>query len=385
MNSEWRHCFLHDIADIQTGPFGSQLHSSDYVADGIPSIMPQDIINNRIDTTSIARITPQDVHRLEKYCVQTGDIIYSRRGDVERHAIITEKENGWLCGTGCLRVRVIDSSVIPEYIHYYLTLESSRAWIRQNAHGTTMLNLNTTILGDIPICFPDYSEQKEIVARLHNLDAKIELNNQINENLQQQAQAIFKEEISKSKIQAPFTQYIRVLGGGTPKTDNPDYWNGAIPFFTPKDIGTPYVLETLKHITEEGLNNCNSRLYPVNTTFVTARGTVGKVSLAGVSMAMNQSCYALASDTLHPILVYLYALDTVESLKHKASGAVFDAIVTKDFNSEMVRVLPDESRVIGFLKPVFEKLLSASKETTKLVEMRDSLLDELMTQGERRD
>ena len=95
---------------------------------------------------------------------------------------------------------------------------------------------------------------------------------------------------------------IRVLGGGTPKTGNPEYWNGPIPFFTPKDVGEPYTFHTEKFITEAGLNNCNSRLYPVNTSFVTARGTVGKVSLAGKPMAMNQSCYALGSETIDPIL-----------------------------------------------------------------------------------
>ena len=104
---------------------------------------------------------------------------------------------------------------------------------------------------------------------------------------------------------------IRVLGGGTPKTGNPEYWNGAIPFFTPKDVGEPYTFHTEKNLTEAGLNNCNSRLYPINTSFVTARGTVGKVSLAGKPMAMNQSCYALASETIDPILVYFYVLKAV--------------------------------------------------------------------------
>ena len=103
----------------------------------------------------------------------------------------------------------------------------------------------------------------------------------------------------------------------------------AIPFFTPKDAGDLYTFQTEKYITDTGLNHCNSRLYPSNTTFVTARGTVGKVSLAGIPMAMNQSCYALTSDVIDPILVYFYTLKAIESLKHKASGACFDAIVTE--------------------------------------------------------
>src|SRR5438132_11495381 len=88
--------------DIQTGPFGSQLHASDYVPVGIPSIMPQNIGDNRIIELDIARITPADAKRLSRYLVRKGDIIYSRRGDVERRALVREREDGWLCGTGCL-------------------------------------------------------------------------------------------------------------------------------------------------------------------------------------------------------------------------------------------------------------------------------------------
>ncbi|NNM98654.1 MAG: hypothetical protein HKL91_02500 [Candidatus Eremiobacteraeota bacterium] len=85
---------------IQTGPFGSQLHASDYVEIGIPSIMPQNIGDNRISEVEIARITELDALRLRRYRVRKGDIVHSRRGDVERRALIREREDGWLCGTG---------------------------------------------------------------------------------------------------------------------------------------------------------------------------------------------------------------------------------------------------------------------------------------------
>ena len=174
---------------------------------------------------------------------------------------------------------------------------------------------------------------------------------------------------------------IKVLGGGTPKTDTPDFWNGSIPFFTPKDVGTPYTFKTEKSITEAGLAHCNSRLYQKNTTFVTARGTVGKVSLAGIPMAMNQSCYALASDTVDPLLVYFYVLKAVASLKHKASGAVFDAIVTRDFESETINILSDDDSksVLSVIKPMMETIHNNSEENIRLVTLRDSLLPKLMS------
>jgi len=204
----------------------------------------------------------------------------------------------------------------------------------------------------------------------------------VNNHLEQMAQAIFKSWFVDFEPTKPFTEVVQVLGGGTPKTTNAEYWDGAIPFFTPKDTQSLYVLTTEKTLTEVGLNNCNSRLYPVNTVFVTARGTVGKLAIAGVPMAMNQSCYALVGNNGYgQHFVYHLALETVEHLKHKASGAVFDAIVTRDFESEIVAAPPIEavSEFENKVKPIYEALLNNVNESARLAALRDSLLPRLMS------
>src|SRR5258708_36618194 len=132
--------------DIQTGPFGTQLHASDYVPIGIPSIMPQNIGDNRIVSDDIARITLRDAERMGRHRLKIGDIVYSRRGDVERRSIIRAEEDGWLCGTGCLRVRFGTGAVDPRYAAYYLGHPKVRSWVTQHAVGATMPNLNTDIL-----------------------------------------------------------------------------------------------------------------------------------------------------------------------------------------------------------------------------------------------
>lgn len=178
-----------------------------------------------------------------------------------------------------------------------------------------------------------------------------------------------------------FTEIIQILGGGTPKTGESSYWNGDIPFFTPKDVGTPYTLSTEKTITKEGLSHCNSRLYPINTVFVTARGTVGKVGMAGVPMAMNQSCYALVGKNTSQLLVYFYTLNVVERLKHKASGAVFDAITTRDFETESISKLSDSNTeaFLSIAEPIYQSILSNAIENQHLAELRDTLLPKLMS------
>lgn len=178
--------------NIQTGPFGSQLHASDYRPAGVPSIMPQNLGDNRVIVDGIARIGEQNANRLGRYLVREGDIVYSRRGDVERRALIGSREDGWLCGTGCLRVRLGENGVDPRYASYYLGHPAVREWIVRHAHGATMPNLNTAILSACPFVVPPPSEQLAIAHILGTLDDRIELNRQMNDTLEAMARALFK-------------------------------------------------------------------------------------------------------------------------------------------------------------------------------------------------
>ncbi len=178
--------------DVQTGPFGSQLHAADYVSAGIPSIMPQNIGDNRVEEDGIARITREDAERLSRYRLREGDIVYSRRGDVEKRALIREHEDGWLCGTGCLRVRFGIGGVDPVYASYYLGDPRVREWVVRHAHGATMPNLNTQILSDLPFLVPSILEQRAISRILGTLDDRIELNRRMNETLEAMARVLFK-------------------------------------------------------------------------------------------------------------------------------------------------------------------------------------------------
>ena len=251
----------------------------------------------------------------------------------------------------------------------------------EGSTGQTELNRDR-LLDEIMINYPvPLDEQNAIVGTLESIDRKLIVNEQLNDNLQQQAAALFSSLYDRTNTEVRFTDLIQILGGGTPKTGENTYWNGNIAFFTPKDVGTPYTLITEKTITEEGLSHCNSRLYPVNTVFVTARGTVGKVGMSGVPMAMNQSCYALVGKETHQLLVYFYTLKAVDRLKHKASGAVFDAITTRDFESEQIMKLSDDDAkaFLCIAEPMFQKVLNNCIENLRLSTLRDSLLPKLMS------
>lgn len=268
-----------------------------------------------------------------------------------------------------------------EYLYYLLCDPTTRKRLLQLDIGAVQPSIKVPHIKNLEVDIPCVEKQKKIANILAGIDDKIATNTAINKNLEEQAQAIFDSFYERANSEVPFTSIIQILGGGTPKTKEESYWNGDIPFFTPKDVGNPYTLSTEKFITSTGLENCNSRLYPINTTFVTARGTVGKVSLAGVPMAMNQSCYALSGNNIHPLMTYFYTLKTVQSLRHKASGAVFDAIVTSDFKSEILRCISenDSMQLLNSIEPMMDRILQGSVENTRLAQLRDTLLPRLMS------
>jgi type I restriction enzyme S subunit len=178
---------------VQTGPFGSQLHQSDYSEDGTPVVMPTDIPSGRIDVSRIARVSDSHIHRLARHQLEKGDIVYGRRGDIGRQALVRDENVGWLCGTGCLRIRLGNSQVDSEYLHRYLTMPEIIGWIEEQAIGATMPNLNTDILSRVPIYFPKRKTQRKIAAILTAYDDLIETNKCRIALLEKMAEELYRE------------------------------------------------------------------------------------------------------------------------------------------------------------------------------------------------
>ncbi|MFZ2878680.1 MAG: restriction endonuclease subunit S [Phototrophicaceae bacterium] len=156
----WAETTIGELCDrtngfVQTGPFGSDLHASDYTDNGTPVIMPSNLGRNRLIEDGIARVGREHVERLRTHQVQTNDIVFPRRGDVARYAVIDSHSQGWLCGTGCLLIRFGDNEVIDSrYLGYWLGTTTVENWLLSNAVGTTMPNLNTSILKALPVPLP---------------------------------------------------------------------------------------------------------------------------------------------------------------------------------------------------------------------------------------
>ena len=178
---------------IQTGPFGSQLHKKDYVPEGTPIITVEHLGDNRISHQDLPRVSDYDKARLSKYVLQTGDVVFSRVGSVDRRSLVRESEDGWLFSGRCLCVRPDPEKIDAGYLSYFLGLPAFREYIRSIAVGATMPSLNTSLLSDVAIYYPPLPEQRAIAHILGALDDKIDLNRRINQTLEQMAQAIFQD------------------------------------------------------------------------------------------------------------------------------------------------------------------------------------------------
>lgn len=409
---------------IQTGPFGSQLHASDYVTTGIPSIMPQNIGDNRIIEDGIARITPADAQRLSRYLVREHDIVYSRRGDVERRALVRSHEDGWLCGTGCLRVRLGTNGVDPRYASFYLGHPNVREWIVRHAHGATMPNLNTAILSGCPFVIPPTREQLAIAEVLSAFEEKIELNRRMNRTMEDLAQAIFTAwfinfEPVKAKTagalsfrgmtqdifdrlptrftnagsgavpegweHVPIGDLVDIVGGSTPSTKSPEYWQGgAHPFCTPKDMSrltSPVLLNTERNLTLAGINTISSGQLPVGTVVLSSRAPIGYLAVAEIPVSVNQGIIAMRTGNIPSSYVLLWARANMEAIESRAGGSTFAEISKRNFRT-IPAVRPDEPTLKAFgniAKPFFDAITINERASRVLVDIRDALLPVLLS------
>ncbi len=156
------------LRDLQTGPFGSSLHQSDYRSGGTPVVNPASLRQGRIVPVPKMAVDDATLNRLQTFRLQTGDIVMARRGEMGRCAVVTQNENGWLCGTGSLVLRLIPG-VAPRYMALAIGAPSSREYLAKSAVGITMQNLNQGVLKRMPLLLPPTAEQNRIVAKVDEL------------------------------------------------------------------------------------------------------------------------------------------------------------------------------------------------------------------------
>lgn len=386
---------LSDLVDVIGGGTPKTTEES-YWNGSIPWLSVKDFCGDKKYVYNTEKsITEEGLNNSSTKLLHKDNIIISARGTVGELAMIPYD---MAFNQSCFGL-IPKGNNDPHFV-YYLLKDKVRS-LKSQTQGSVFDTITKATFDRIECA--DYSEedQRRIVSILSSLDRKIELNNKINADLEEMAQAIFKnwfvdfEPFKDGKFVdselgmipegwkvGRLTDVIKLMPGGTPKTSEPLYWdNGTIPFFSPKDVNGVYCFATEKHITEAGLNKCSSNLYPKDTIFITCRGTVGKVCLVACDMAMNQSNYAIkAIDGYSQYYVFFLVKSVVERLIKKSNGAVFSAITSKDFDEEIL--IPSQKAVEDFTNVIdgfFRRIFAIGTESSRLSLLRDTLLPRLMS------
>ena len=376
-------------------------------------IRTTNIKNGRIDLTGCRSVSKDTFEKWTKRAkVLRGDILLTREapmGEVGR----VNFDGSVFLGQRVVQYRADPKKMTSEYLLYsFLSPDLQYQFRRHNSSGSTVSHIRVPDCLKFEIPLPALDEQIRISAVLSAIDTKIDCNNRINAELEAMAKTLYnywfvqfdfpdangkpykssggkmiynttlKREIPDGWRDSNILALANLFGGGTPTKKNPAYWGGKIPFFTPTDAdGNIFKFATADYITEKGVNDSSTRLFPECTVFITARGSVGRLVLSGVDMAMNQSCYALcAKSGISYVYLYFLAKELIHHLQVKSSGSVFDSIVSNDIELTFLAI-PEKSIVSSFgrfLKPVFEKIANNTKENQELCQLRDWLLPMLM-------
>ena len=366
--------------------------------------------------------------QLSTRTLKVGDVVLESSGACGRSYVIRERDIEKspipLSFSNFSRRLVPDPKVNPAYLGYRLRQAFESGEIASYVTGTAMPNLDVrSALGGMTISLPPLSEQRKIAGILGALDDKIELNRRMNTTLEAMARALFQSwfvdfdpvhakaegrqpvgmdaetaalfpdsfedsalgPIPKGWEAAAWSTHMQILTGGTPKTDEPDYWDGDIPWYSVRDVpadGQVWVLNTDKHITKNGLDASAARLLPARTTIISARGTVGKIALTGVPMAMNQSCYGMKGDSGYDQYFTYYLLkNAIAELQQYAYGSVFDTITTETFKALTVCFPPVNvgTTFNRLIEPIMLAMKGQVEEVMRLQSMRDSMLPKLLS------
>lgn len=390
---KWEKVKLGDIATcIQPGPFGSQLHNSDYSKEGTPIIMPKDIVGGAIVHSGLLKVSEEHVKRLSRHQVYEGNLMVARKGDVRKCAYITANENGWMTGSDCLKVVLDESKCYPKFIYYQLRSEHIGRWLEKVSIGATMPSLNTGLLSGIEMVLPPIEIQKQIAGILSVYDDLIENNQKQIKLLEEAARRLYKEWFvdlhfpghENTKIvdgvpegwnEKTLSQVADVIMGQSPKSEFYNSEKKELPFH--QGVGSYGV----RFVMDDIYSTSYTRIAEPNSILFSVRAPVGRLNISKNKVVIGRGLAAInQTDGCQSYLYYL--------LKNKffkdnivGNGSIF-ASVSKDELLNQKFLIPERNLMMQFEKIVSQmdkQIENLDSKNKKLIEARDRLLPKLMS------
>ena len=385
-----------------------RIFAADYVSEGVPFYRGREVTEKykgNLDVSTELFITEEKFAEIERKfgAPKLGDLLLTSVGTLGSVYVVKPGDRFYFKDgnlTWFRNFKGLDS----QFLFYWIGSPQGKAELQKCTIGSSQSAFTIVLLKGIEIALPPMPVQQRIATILSAYDELIENSLRRIKILEAMARGLYREwfvhfrfpghenhlrvasalgEIPRGWEVVAFTDLADVLSGGTPKTDMPEYWNGDIPFFTPKDAPSCfYVEDAERHVTELGLSKCASALYEPDTVFITARGTVGKVAMPSVPIAMSQSCYALrGKHGCTQRFLFLMTVQQVDYLKTNTGGATFDTIVVDTFRRMKV-VKPPFDLIANFSAKVgalLEQVKVLQRQVRNLRRTRDLLLPRLLS------
>lgn len=395
MNFEYKDYELSNaITDIAAGPFGSNLKVSCFTTTGFPIIDGANLKEITV-TDNITKFVPEDKARsLHRSIAKRRDVVVTISGNVGQVSYIPDNSQyaEYLCSQRQFRVTIDESKIYVPYLVYYLHSVEGQSKILAFANQTGVPALSQPLKNfrKIKIDLPSLAEQKKIATILSALDEKIAINRAINDNLEQQAMALYRqmfvETNNDARRECRADEYFDISIGKTPPRKEAQ-WFSMNPidciWVSISDMGRcgMYIADSSEYLTHESVDKFNIKVVPDNTVLLSFKLTVGRVAITDGAMATNEAIAHFKTDKPE-INEYLYCY--LKDFNYQTMGST--SSIATAVNSKIIKampfVAPTDAELVTFhsaTAPMFEMIKTRQRENTRLAELRDSLLPKLMS------
>jgi type I restriction enzyme, S subunit len=382
---EWAIEPLGKHATFRTGPFGSALHKSDYTNDGVPVVNPMHIVDGKIQPTRTMTITDEAASTLSDFRLAPGEIVIGRRGDMGRCAVVQQSQLGWLCGTGSMiiRPRIVDS----EFLQRILSSPGAISAIEDASVGTTMVNLNQSILAGLKIQFPPPPEQRAIATALSDVDALLGGLDRLiakKRNLKQTAmQQLLTGETRLPGFHGEWE--VKRLGelcdigmGRTPPRLDQSMWGAGHPWLSIADLKSKVVSASKEQITERAA--ASMAIVPKGTLLMSFKLSIGRLCFAGCDLFTNEAICSLNRLSANPEFLY-YALRRTDFSLYGKQAVKGHTLNKESLNLVEVR-LPcgqEQTAIAAVLSDMDAELAALEARRDKTRALKQAMMQELLT------
>ena len=406
---EWKEYKVAEvIEEISMGPFGSNIKRDNYVDSGVPYLNGSNLSSYKLNEESFNYVTDEKAKSLGRCVAKRGDVIVTHRGTIGQISYIPydSKYENYLTGNSQFRLTVNNKVIRPDFFAYYFHTRMGQHRLLANASqvGVPALARPTSTFKEVLVSVPKMEVQNKIMDILHSLDDKIEVNRRINNNLEQQAQALFKSwfvDFEPFKDQsfvesdlgmipqgwrvATLNEVGDVIGGSTPSKAKPEYYTDhGIAWLTPKDLSVSNAKFTAKgefDITQEGYDSCSTKLMPKGTVLFSSRAPIGYITIAKNDICTNQGFKSVVPGYAGTAFIYCYLKAATPDIENKATGSTFKEASGSLMKSLQLKIAPKDimDSFEKRLKPIFDEQECIEDESRRLAELRDTLLPRLMS------